>query len=133
MERTSVHCLGYPLTASQTNNSNLFPNFHGTAVYRISWAYSLQQIHNTADIHNESCIFLFSNFPMDCIFFLPCTFNHFLKTNCFKQSINKLNCYMVVLNLKSIPQSLNSKKTNPPKKGKKKGKKKPITHNFFVF
>ena len=67
MERTSVHCLGYPLTASQTNNSNLFPNFHGAAVYRISWAYSLQQIHNTTDIHNESCIFLFSNFPMDCI------------------------------------------------------------------
>ena len=40
---------------------------------------------------------------------------------------------MVVLNLKSTPQSLNSKKTNPPQKMKKQGKKKPITHNSFVF
>lgn len=41
---------------------------------------------------------------------------------------------MVVLNLKSTPQSLNPKKTNPPPKNEKKqGKKKPITHNSFVF
>lgn len=124
-ERTSVHCLGYPLTASQTNNSNLFPNFHGAAVYRISWAYSLQQIHDTADIHNESCIFLFSNFPMDCIFFLPCTFNHFLKTNCFKQSINKLNCYMVVLNFKIYTPKPKFQENKPPpqRKGEKKERK----------
>lgn len=42
MERTSVHCLGYPLAASQANNSNLFPNFPGAAVYRILWVCSLQ-------------------------------------------------------------------------------------------
>lgn len=69
MGRNSVHCLGYPLTANQTNNSNLFPNFRGAAVYRMSWACSCQQTHNNADIHNESCIFLFSNFPIGCIFF----------------------------------------------------------------
>lgn len=79
MEPTSVHCLGYPLTASQTNNSNRFPNFPGAAAYRISWACSHQQTHNNAGIHIESYYFFFQRFPVDCIFFPSHIFNHFFK------------------------------------------------------
>lgn len=81
MEPTSVHCLGYPLAVSQTKNSSLFSNFPGAAVNRISWACSLQQVHNNADIHNESCIFLFASFPTDCVFFIPCIFSQIFKPN----------------------------------------------------
>lgn len=40
---------------------------------------------------------------------------------------------MVVLNLKSTPQSLNSKKTNPPQKMKKTRKEKAYNTQLLCF